>query len=78
MATTPVLLPEKFHGQRSMVGCSPWGSKELDLTECLCVCVHIHTPCLIFTVCDVSSLYSYFKSENQGSESLSKLPWSHT
>ena len=23
--TTPVLLPEKSHGQSSLVGCSPWG-----------------------------------------------------
>ena len=22
---TPLLLPGKFHGQRSLVGCSPWG-----------------------------------------------------
>ena len=22
---TPVLLPGKFHGWRSLVGCSPWG-----------------------------------------------------
>ena len=22
---TPVLLPGKSHGQRSLVGCSPWG-----------------------------------------------------
>ena len=22
---TPVFLPEKFHGKRSLVGCSPWG-----------------------------------------------------
>ena len=33
MATTPVLLPGKFHGPRSLVGCSPWGRKELDTTE---------------------------------------------
>ena len=25
MAPTPVLLPEESHGQRSLVGCSPWG-----------------------------------------------------
>ena len=25
---TPVLLPGKSHGQRSLVGCSPWGHKE--------------------------------------------------
>ena len=29
----PVLLPGKSHGQRSMVGYSPWGCKELDMTE---------------------------------------------
>ena len=30
---TPVLSPEKSHGQRSLVGYSPWDSKELDTTE---------------------------------------------
>ena len=30
---TPVLLPGKSHGQRSLVGCSPWGCEELDTTE---------------------------------------------
>ena len=29
----PVFLPGEFHGQRSMVGYSPWGCKELDMTE---------------------------------------------
>ena len=24
---TPVLLPGKSHGRRSLVGCSPWGYK---------------------------------------------------
>ena len=31
--TFPVFLPGKFHGQRSLVGYSPWGRKELDMTE---------------------------------------------
>ena len=30
---TPVFLPEKSHGQRSLAGYSPWGCKELDLTK---------------------------------------------
>ena len=34
----PVLLPGKSHGRRSLVGCSPWGSKESDMTEQL----HFH------------------------------------
>ena len=30
---TPVLLPGKSHGQRSVVGYSPWAHKESDMTE---------------------------------------------
>ena len=33
MGSTPVFLPEEFHGQRSLVGYSPWGCKESDMTE---------------------------------------------
>ena len=35
---TPVLLPGKSHGWRSLVGCSPWGHWESDTTEQL----HFH------------------------------------
>ena len=34
---SPVSLPGKFYGQRSLVGYSPWDHKELDTTE------HTHT-----------------------------------
>ena len=30
---TPLVLPGEFLGQRSLVGYSPWGCKELDTTE---------------------------------------------
>ena len=30
---TPVFLSGNLHGHRSLVGCSPWGSKESDVTE---------------------------------------------
>ena len=30
---TPVFLPGKFHGQRSLEDYSPWGHKESDMTE---------------------------------------------
>ena len=30
---TPVFLPRKFYGQRSLVDYSPWGHKESDMTE---------------------------------------------
>ena len=32
---TPVFLPGESHGQRHLVGYSPWGCKELDTTEWL-------------------------------------------
>ena len=35
---TPVLLPGKSNGWRSLVGCSPWGQEESDTTERL----HFH------------------------------------
>ena len=34
---TPVFLPGKSHGQRSLEGCIPQGHRELDTTE------HVHT-----------------------------------
>ena len=30
---TPVFLPGEFHGQRRLVGCSPWDHKQLDMSE---------------------------------------------
>ena len=38
MAPTPVLLPGKSHGRRSLEGCSPWGRWRSDMTERL----HFH------------------------------------
>ena len=35
---TPLLLPGKSHGRRSLVDCSPWGREESDMTEQL----HFH------------------------------------
>ena len=35
---TPIFLPGKFYGQRSLVGYSPWGHKESDMTQ------HMYIP----------------------------------
>ena len=40
VVTTPVFLPGEFHGQRSLVGYSPWGHKESDTTEQLTLSLH--------------------------------------
>ena len=36
--STPALLPGKSHGRRSLIGYSPWGCKDLGMTERL----HLH------------------------------------
>ena len=33
VAITPVFLPGESHGKRSLMGYSPWGLKESDITE---------------------------------------------
>ena len=43
---TPVLLPGKSHGQRSLIGYSPWGHKESDTTEQL----HFHFSLVLFLI----------------------------
>ena len=40
---TPVFFPGKSHGQRSLVGYSPWGHKESDTTEQMNTHTHNHT-----------------------------------
>ena len=40
---TPVFLPVKSHGQRSLASYRPWGHKELDMTEYACMYIHTHT-----------------------------------
>ena len=51
---TPVLLPGKSHGQRSLVGYSPWGHKESDTTEWL----HFTSVCEYFEIVKVWEMAS--------------------
>ena len=39
---TPVLLPGKSHGWRSLVGCSPWGRKESERLSDFTFTFHFH------------------------------------
>ena len=48
IATTPVFLPEKSHGQRSLVGYSLMGCKESDMTEWL-------STAQLFWVCELQN-----------------------
>ena len=55
MAAIPVLLPGKSHGQRSLLGYSSWGQKELDTTERL----HFHFHALEKEMANHSSILAW-------------------
>ena len=40
----------KSHGQRSLVGCSPWGHKELGTTEQLTLCFGFNSSVFIVSI----------------------------
>ena len=50
---TAAFLPGEFHGQRNLAGFSPWGCKELDMTERL-----RHTHKCTDTMTVISTLFS--------------------
>ena len=44
MAIHSSILDWKIHGHRNLEDYSPWGCKELDMTEHTHTCAHTHTP----------------------------------
>ena len=77
---TPVHLPGKSHGQRSLVGCSPWGRKESDTTEWL----HFHFHALEKEMATHSSVLAWripWTEEPGGLQSIGsqrvRHDWSH-
>ena len=48
---TPVFLPEEFHGQRSLVGYSPWDHKELDMTDHAHTHINVSLSLCIYNLC---------------------------
>ena len=64
--TAPVFLPGKFHGQRSLVGCSPRGHKESDMIEQLSMRAHMQfllPPPYFFLI---NNLHMYVRQEHWG------------
>ena len=69
---TPVFLPGEYHGQRSLVGYSPWGHKRLEYdlnnnnsnNNKLCISIsHVTSNCLLvwfaFFACLALSFFVY-------------------
>ena len=53
---TPVFLPREALGQRSLVGCCPWGSTESDTTE---VTQHACVHCLVMILLPLDTLFIF-------------------
>ena len=65
---TPVSLPEKCHGQRSLGGYSSWGHNKSDTTEWL------SSSSIMFTDWNwISSSPALFKNEKEGIEHLLRI-----
>ena len=70
---TPVLLPGKSHRRRSLVGCSPWGHEESDMTERL----HFHFSLLCIGEGNGNPLQCYcLENPRDGvAQSWTRLKW---
>ena len=73
---TTVLLPGKFHGQRSLVRYSPWGRKELDMTERLHLShfSHVQLFVTLLTMPPQAPLSMRFSRQEYWSELPCSLP----
>ena len=79
MTPTPVFLPGEYHGQRGLVGYSPWDHKESDTAELLTHCPSNSIPNLPLKCESVSrsvmSDYSPPGSSVHGIPQARKLKW---
>ena len=55
---TLVFLPGEFHGQRNLVGSSPWDRKELDMTDRLSTQLK-NTKCKLLLCCFYNVVYFF-------------------
>ena len=59
---TPVFLPGESHGQRSLVGCGPWGHRESDMTGQLTLSMTMTCPPKAFEKA-LKEIYLYSTTE---------------
>ena len=73
---SPVSLPGDFHGQRNLLGCSPWGGKESDTTERLTLSVSFfHCSLNRFVICN--KIFKNLINSKKHRVSLKKRTKSH-
>ena len=83
--STPVCFPGKFHGQRSLVGYSPWGRKESDMADLhacksktsLFLLFEIRCPCVLEKVMAPHSSTLAWKIPWMEEPGRRCSPWGH-
>ena len=65
MATHSGILACKFHGQRNLVGYSPWGHKESDMTERLITHASVLQKDLNLSVAQRTMFYESYGHNNK-------------
>ena len=81
---TPVFLPGKSHGQRSLLGYSPWGQKSLtwlsDLTTTAALVIKLSKTRMrqfYLRLCHIEWNYVKLPEENPHEMSTETVPWAH-
>ena len=69
---TPVVLPKKLHGQRSLVGYSPWDRKELCTTEH--ANTHVYKMLILMEAGEQEQNFSIFATPQASPAFLAELP----
>ena len=62
---TPVFLPGKYHGQRSLAGQSPWGHKELDMSKQKTKLAYYNKKDFLFTSLSKTQIYALYESHTK-------------
>ena len=65
---TPEFLPGEFHGQRSLVGCSPWDPTELDMSEQL-------TFSMYYCCHSVPDVQAGFRKDRGTRDQIANIRW---
>ena len=73
--STPVLLPGESHGQRSLVGCSPWDRKESDTTERLHFHFHIYISHLMQKANSLEKTLILVRIEGKSRKGQQRMTW---
>ena len=74
--STPVFLPGISHGQRSLVGYSPWGCKESEMTEQLCTQTRVGlTTSQLLKILTLYQIVLIWSMAPHSSTLAWKIPW---